>query len=176
MIDINGRRVEFENARSLIREIQVNEPVTLTVVREGKEANLSSKGDPQHLEAVLLFDWQLFSAPIFLVFLVLLITTQPLDRLLWRTISVTLAGLAVLGLVVMDTLTQRIWPWEAVWQSGPTRHHAPQDGWHYSLTVGALVLGLALSLLGALDVRSAPLRRRSQPNSEKDLASDTANS
>ncbi len=53
--------------------------MTLEVKRGGQAQRLVTKGEIPRLEAVLFLDWQFVSAPVFLVLLLTLVATQPLE-------------------------------------------------------------------------------------------------
>src|SRR5262249_22487309 len=121
------------------------------------------------LSAVLILDWQFISAPVFLVFFLLLVATQPLSPPpLWRAILVTLAGLAAAAAPVVIELTHFV-PWTIVWRSGAATN-GPPPGLRYALGLAASLSGLALAVLGALSVRAALARRAHDPAGALPLA------
>lgn len=120
------------------------------------------KGNPVFLWNLVDLDWQLVSAPAFLVLLLLLLATQPLmPAPLWRAIILTLVGLGIVIATIVIEATQRSpWPW--VRESKPI-DHAPRPALHFTLAATVLLTGLALSLLGALGARAYLLRGAHQP-------------
>jgi len=122
LVRVNGKPVDMDNARQLLRGVQAGEPVTLDVIRDGKEQHLKSEGEVPRMEAAVLLDWQFVTAPLFLLLLVLLIATQPLNRPLWRAILVAVSGLGVLGAIIGVELTQQILPWTPIWRSSLIRN------------------------------------------------------
>jgi len=158
IINMNGKEVGFGTFRKRLSNIQAGESITLDVKRRGQELQFASRGEVPTLEGVLFMDWQFVSAPVFLVLLLLLIATQPLDPpRLWRAILTLLGGLAVISVVVVVEVRQFA-PWTAVWHPRPISH-APPSALHYSLAVATLLAGLTLSILGAFSVRAVLIRR-----------------
>jgi hypothetical protein len=90
----------------------------LKVRRNDEERTLTVKGLEPQQEAVLYYDWQLAFAGSCIVFLILIIATQPLSPLaaLWRPILLILSGLAGTATLLFynwrgDTeLLSRRWP------------------------------------------------------------------
>ena len=159
IVTVNRKQAEFGTFRQLLLNIQPGEPVTLDVKRSGQELRLAWKGQVPTLESVLFLDWQFVSVPVFLVLLLVLVATQPLDPPpLWRGILVLLGGLAVVTVLVVVELRQFV-PWTALWQSKPISH-GPAPTFHYLLAVGVLLTGLALAILGALAVRVVLMRKQ----------------
>ncbi len=164
VVKVNGAQAAFGTFDQLLAGIQAGEPVTLDVIRGEQELRLVTEGENPKLEAVLVLDWQFISAPVFLALLLVLIATQPLDPPpLWRACVVLLGGLVVITATVIVEATQGI-PWSAIWRSKAISHGVSPAG-HYPLTGAALVLGLSLSILGALAVRAVLLHRTLVPGS-----------
>jgi hypothetical protein len=162
VISVNGKPVGMETFRQMLETIQVGQPVTIACLRDEKDLHLEYQGEARELEGVLFLDWQFAAAPIFLVFTILLIATQPIEPApLWRAILATLCGLTVLAVTVIVEATQRI-PWTWVWQSKPISH-APSPNLHYAAAAIATVAGLALAFLGAFDVRAVLIRKTQLP-------------
>ncbi len=158
VVKVNGARAEFRTFDQLLAGIQAGEHVALDVIRSEQELRLVTEGEIPRLEAVLVLDWQFISAPVFLALLLVLIATQPLNPApLWRAGVVLLGGLVVITATVIVEATQGI-PWTAIWRSKAISHGV-SPAWHYPLTGAALVLGLSLSILGALAVRAVLLLR-----------------
>jgi len=158
VIRFNGMPVQFASFRESLIKVEPGEPITIDVKRDGKDVRLEYKGETPKLEGVLFFDWQLVSAPAFLVLLLLLVATQPLTPApLWRAITVTLVGLAIVTVTIVIETTQGLSAWSIAWQSKPI-DHIPPPALHFTLAAVVLLTSLALSLLGALEVRAFLLR------------------
>ena len=158
IINMNGKQVDFGTFRQSLRNIQPGESIPLDVKRRGQEVQYASRGEVPTLDCVLFLDWQFVCAPVFLVLLLLLIATQPLDPPpLWRAILCVVGGLAVISVVVVVEVRQ-LMPWTAVWYS-KSINHAPPSALHYSLALATLLAGLTLSILGAFSVRAVLIRR-----------------
>ena len=168
VIALNGRRITFGNFRQLLHGVKAGEHVAFDVERNGKSVQIECEGESPELEAVLYLDWQIISAPIFLLLLLLLIATQPLKPPLWRSIVVVVAGLAVLTVTVAIECT-RYAPWTPVCRLRSISH-SPSRTAHYSLAIVMLLAGLALAFLGAFAVRS-DLMRRALQRAERDQGS-----
>src|SRR5262249_36208015 len=148
--------------RQRLTNIQPGESIALDVKRHGQELQLASRGEQPTLEGVLFLDWQFVSAPVFLVLLLLLIATQPLDPPpSWRPILCLLGGLAAISVLVVVEVRQFA-PWTAVWHSKPI-NHTPPPALRYSLAIATLLAGLTLSILGAFSVRAALIQRAAAP-------------
>ena len=80
---------------------------------------------------MLYLDWQIISAPVFLLLLLLLIATQPLKPPLWRSIVVVVAGLVVLTVTVAIECTRY----------GPWTQSAPEIDKSFTLTHRTLFVG-----------------------------------
>ena len=101
-----------------VEQMQPGQQVQLRVKRNGKELTLTAKGLEPQLEAVVYYDWQLVFAGSCIIFLVLIIATQPLRPLLalWRPILLILAGLAGAATMLLYNwrfdmeLLNRRWP------------------------------------------------------------------
>jgi hypothetical protein len=162
VISFNGKPVQFSSFRNVLAQVKPGEAIEIGVKRDGKEIRLEYKGETPKLEGVLFFDWQFVSAPAFLVLLLLLIATQPLmPAPLWRAIIVVLIGLTIMIATIVIEATRRI-PWSWVWESKPIDHSPPQP-LHFTLAAAVLLMGLALSFLGALRVRACLIRRAQPP-------------
>ena len=167
---VKDRPVTFHNFGRLLDEIRSGESVTFNVRRNDKDLRLVQTGEKPALSAVSIFDWQFVSAPLFLVLLLLLIATQPLDPVpLWRAIIVTLGGLSVVASTFIMELTHFV-PWTIVWQTGSVSN-PPSNALHYSLAATTSATGLLLAVFGAVSIRSSlPSRlaeRRSQTQQEE---------
>jgi hypothetical protein len=166
VIAVNGHLVTIANFRQLLHNVKVGEHVTLKVIRKEKELKIECEGERPELEAVHYLDCQFVSAPTFLIVLLLLIATQPLDPPLWRAIVVIVAGLTVLAVTAWLECTQFA-PWTPIWRAGSTSH-SPSRHMHYSLAIIMMLAGLALAFLGAFAVRADLIRRAQEPRMNAD--------
>jgi hypothetical protein len=158
ILKVNAKQPVMATFRRQLENILAGETLALDVRRKGQEMRLTYQGEVPTLEGVLFLDWQFVAAPIFLVLLLVLIVTQPLEPPpWWRAILVLLGGLAVLIVITVIELTQFI-PWSIIWQSKAVSH-GPPNGLHYLLVVLALLAGLALGILGAMEVRAVFMRK-----------------
>jgi len=152
-VTLNGAQVDFGNFGRLMEHIQPGERATLEVNRDGRSLNLVSEAEALQLSAVLFLDWQFVTAPVFLALILILVATEPLKPPpLWRSILVTLGGLVVIAVPVIFEVTHWF-PWTVIWRSRSIGH-GPSATLHYSLIGAALLLGVSLSVLGALGVRA----------------------
>jgi membrane-associated protease RseP (regulator of RpoE activity) len=169
IVSVNGAQVHMENLRELLAQIKPDEPVTLNVKRNGQDLRLEYKGEIPTLEGLVVLDWQFVSAPVFLVLLLLLIATGPMEPPpLWRGILVALGGLAVVTVALVVEVTHWL-PWTIIWQSQAISH-GPSPPLHYALLIAVLLTGLALAFCGALSVRATLLRRVPKPATPNPLA------
>ena len=153
VIQFNNKPTQFANFRKTLAAVEPGELITIDVKRDGKAVRLEYKGEAPRLEGVLFFDWQFASAPAFLILLLLLVATQPLQPApLWRTIIVTIAGLGILIVTIAIEVTQRN-PWSWVWQS-KSIDRIPSPALHLTLAAVVSLSGLALSFLGAFGIRA----------------------
>jgi hypothetical protein len=158
ILRVNDKQVDFGTIRRILKEIHPGESIVVDIERGRQPLRLAGSGEPSTLYGVLFLDWQFVSAPVFLVLLLVLIATQPLDPPpLWRAIILLLSGLAVVSIVVVVERTQFA-PWTAIWQSR-SLSHAPPSALHYSLALATLLSGLALSILSAFSIRAVLIRR-----------------
>jgi len=119
VLSIDGQLINgWEMWDQMAKRMQPGQQTQLRVKRNGEELTLTAKGIEPQLEAVMYYDWQLAFAGSCIVFLVLIVATQPLRPLLalWRPILLILAGLAGAATMLLynwwfDTeLLNRRWP------------------------------------------------------------------
>jgi hypothetical protein len=97
VLAIDGQNIHsWETWDQMAQRMRPGQQIQLRVKRNGEELTLTAKGLEPQLEAVLYYDWQLAFAGSCVVFLILIVATQPLAPLpaLWRPILLILAGLA----------------------------------------------------------------------------------
>jgi hypothetical protein len=170
VITLNSKPVQFGNFREILAKVEPGEAITIEVQRGGKDVRLEYQGETPKLEAVVFYNWQFVSAPAFLVVLLLFMATQPLiPAPLWRAILVTLVGLGIVTVTTVIEATQWV-PWTPVWRSRSI-DGVPSPALHLTLAATVLLTGLALSVLGALGVRTV-LRRGAhrQPRADASTA------
>jgi len=130
--------------------------------RGGEALDLKCQGEPRLLEAILIFDWQFASAPMFLVLLIVLIVTQPLvPPPIWRAILTLACGLAIVAAIPVVEITQGI-PWTPIWRIKPVSDR-PSQGIHLAIAAIVEFAGIALAILGTFDIGCALARRSSLP-------------
>ena len=119
ILSIDGQPVDgWKMWDQMTERLQPGRQVQLRVKRNDAEQTLTVTGLEPQLEAVVYYDWQLAFAGSCIVFLILLVATQPMRPLLaiWRPILLVLAGLAGAAMLLLynwrgDTeLLNRHWP------------------------------------------------------------------
>jgi hypothetical protein len=132
----------------MAKRMQPGQQTQLRVKRNGEELTLTAKGLEPQLEAVMYYDWQLAFAGSCIVFLVLIVATQPLRPLfaLWRPILLILVGLA-------GTATLLLYDWRGDVELLNRRW--PVDDLPFPLIQlsACVVVAVALAALGTWEIR-----------------------
>ncbi|HZZ71535.1 MAG TPA: PDZ domain-containing protein [Pirellulales bacterium] len=163
IVKFGGRPVSVDSFRAQMADVQASDKLLIEGIRDGQPLHLELADlGPQYYEGVLFLDWQLINSPLFLLLLLILIATSSRGSL-WPAILVTLSGLAVMVSTLIIETTQTF-GWTLLWRARLV-DHGPRPAAHYVLMGITLVLGLALSVLGAISIRNAldPLERTNRP-------------
>jgi hypothetical protein len=152
VVSIDGKPLDgFAAWDWMERRLRRGEEARLTVNRFAEETvTLTVAGAEPQREAILYYDWQLAFAAGCVVFIILLVATQPLRPLLslWRPILLNLSGLTA---VVVLLLTN----WRSPWGSELFDRHWPVDDAPYPVIQVAvyLVVAFVQVALGTWEIR-----------------------